>query len=68
MEVYISRLDFRRLPGPVFDHFPEQRLVIEPSIYLEQARFNFKPQIMQESRFLQESFEKSPAELYILTV
>ena len=33
-----SRLDFRRLPGPVFDpprwvwaHFPEQRLVIEPT-------------------------------------
>ena len=30
-----GRLDFRRLPGPVFDppraHFPEQRLVIEPS-------------------------------------
>ena len=25
-----SRLDFRRLPGPVFD-FPEQRLVIEPT-------------------------------------
>ena len=26
-----DRLDFRRLPGPVFDpHFPEQRLVIEP--------------------------------------
>ena len=32
-----GRLDFRRLPGPVFDpprsvraHFPEQRLVIEP--------------------------------------
>ena len=34
-----GRLDFRRLPGPVFDprgewlwaHFPEQRLVIEPN-------------------------------------
>ena len=31
------RLDFRRLPGPVFDprvraHFPEQRLVIEPML------------------------------------
>ena len=27
----LPRLDFRRLPGPVFDpHFPEQRLVIEP--------------------------------------
>ena len=26
----INRLDFRRLPGPVFD-FPEQRLVIEPT-------------------------------------
>ena len=25
-----GRLDFRRLPSPVFDHFPEQRLVIEP--------------------------------------
>ena len=28
----LTRLDFRRLPGPVFDpraHFPEQRLVIE---------------------------------------
>ena len=39
----LSRLDFRRLPGPVFDppsfggwvraHFPEQRLVIEPTTY-----------------------------------
>ena len=27
----LTRLDFRRLPGPVFDHFPEQRLVIEPT-------------------------------------
>ena len=30
-----SRLDFRRLPGPVLGwvraHFPEQRLVIEPN-------------------------------------
>ena len=27
----LTRLDFRRLPGPVFDDFPEQRLVIEPT-------------------------------------
>ena len=42
----LSRLDFRRLPGPVFDppsfggwvraHFPEQRLVIEPTTYRDQ--------------------------------
>ena len=45
-----DRLDFRRLPGPVFDpprretgsfggwvraHFPEQRLVIEPKTVKE---------------------------------
>ena len=34
----LPRLDFRRLPGPVFGgwvraHFPEQRLVIEPKVY-----------------------------------
>ena len=29
------RLDFRRLPGPVFDpHLPEQRLLIEPKATL----------------------------------
>ena len=41
-ECSVIRLDFRRLPGPVFDppsfggwvraHFPEQRLVIEPTL------------------------------------
>ena len=30
-----SRLDFRRLPGPVFD--PEQRLLIEPKRVGEHA-------------------------------
>ena len=43
-------LDFRRLPGPVFDppggweraHFPEQRLVIEPTIILPHAKLKKK--------------------------
>ena len=36
----ICRLDFRRLPGPVFDpHFPEQRLVIEPIVYVSNEFF-----------------------------
>ena len=35
LDIVSVRLDFRRLPGPVFDHFPEQRLVIEPmSVYV----------------------------------
>ena len=29
------RLDFRRLPCPVFDHFTEQRLVVEPKCFAE---------------------------------
>ena len=40
-----SRLDFRRLPGPVLilpdplgAHFPEQRLVIEPTDSLKQRK------------------------------
>ena len=42
-----SRLDFRRLPGPVFDpprwvwaHFPEQRLVIEPTFQGEEKHLS----------------------------
>ena len=35
LDIVSVRLDFCCLPGPVFDHFPEQRLVIEPmSVYV----------------------------------
>ena len=67
------RLDFRRLPGPVFDpprdggwvraHFPEQRPVIEPSF--ESVNRNYIPDknsnsVKQKSQYVGYSAFFSP--------
>ena len=65
----IGRLDFRRLPGPVFDlwaHFPEQRLVIEPNPlgdYIRLKPFLFVFADLCVSRFLQPRLSIRESEL-----